>query len=461
MEKFMQGRKHALLAFLILTICVTLSGCSFESGDGLASLPKLPGEYVTLQKKLDAVLAQGLTYAVAESGPNRQSVQLIDMNGDGIDEVIAFFKGTTSGEYTVCVFSKEGDDYIEIGRAKGYGKYLREVHYPITGGSGTRAIALSWGTEDSSAYNMSVHTIGDAGLIDALSIKYSNILISDLNKDGADEIVCTTFDRTARAMVLFEYGFEGEKCNLISEAPLSTDIKNVTKISKSLAADATSALYIDSLLTTGGYITDIVEYKGRTLTNKTIDQDSKKSNVTWRQVNVACKDIDGDGIMEVPQANMLPGYVDPSDADTRWKLKWTKFVGGQPAAATIDTFQSSTEDWYLNWPKQWGEDVTVVRKSESGITKAIFFAPPKNAKDGVPYLLPQDGNILLNVWVFSGDSRREYFNNSGMSVLKESESLIYAYSLPENDYPKLAITPAEVAENFKTITHEWGSEVFY
>ena len=49
----------ALLALLICLQLLPLAGCSIESGDGLGSLPKLPGEYLAPQKKLEDLRAEG------------------------------------------------------------------------------------------------------------------------------------------------------------------------------------------------------------------------------------------------------------------------------------------------------------------------------------------------------------------------------------------------------------------
>ena len=119
------------MALLICLQLLPLAGCSIESGDGLASLPKLPGEYLALQKKLDDIMAEGYTQAVAEGGSNRQAVQLQDIDGDGEDEIVSFFRNATSGEYAVYLHKKVGDDYVELGHTRGYGKYLREVSAPL------------------------------------------------------------------------------------------------------------------------------------------------------------------------------------------------------------------------------------------------------------------------------------------------------------------------------------------
>lgn len=447
-----------IAAGCLLFCTVFLTGCSIESGDGLASLPKLPGEYVTLQKKLDDILAKGFTYAVAEDGPNRQAVQLVDVDGDGNDETISFFRSATSGEYSVYIHKKQGEGYKEIGHTKGYGKYLREVHYVKSSPNGSVAIVLCWAGEDNTSYGMTVHMVGKDGLIDALTVKYANMSINDLDGDGVEEIVTISYDRGTNAMSIAAYGFMGESCTQLTETALSADIKNVVAITEGITSDSGRALYVDSLMNTGGYLTDIVKYRNGSFHNATMDMDSMTSSSTWRQVSVQCRDMDGDGIYEIPLATMLPGYGDPNSSETRWKLKWTRFLPDNQTQLVMTTFHSTAEDWFFLWPERWGENVTVLKKNEAGISKTIFFVPPAGRKNGEYRLEPDETNTLLNIYAFTGDSRREYFENSGMGLLKETSNTIFAYSIPSNNYGQYTLTEEEMQSCFHMITKEWGME---
>lgn len=451
--------KKFLAVVLLMGLILSLSGCSVESGDALASLPRLPGEYLALQQQVDAILAQGYIPAVAESGQNRQAMQQQDIDGDGQKEIISFYRSSTSGEYMIYVHKRQGDDYMELGHAKGYGRYLKEVSYPRCQNNGARAIALSWGMEDDSASGMSVHTLGSDGLNEALAVRYSNSYIADVDYDGVDEIFLTAFDRVGGAMVMTAYGFRNGTCTEISQTPLSSDVKNVVKITKSTTPGQWGlSLYVDSLAATGGYITDIVELRSGVLTNTTLGSGSKRSAATWRPVNITCQDIDNDGIPEVPLADMLPGYTDPEAADTMWKLRWTRFENGGANGVAIETFHAPADGWYFQWPETWGSNVSAQRKSEAGIIKTTFLVPVEGAEEG--YLFQGENNVLLQIWMFTGDNRQEYFASSGMEWLHTSDNAIYGYSLPENGYPQLSLGADQVARSFHAITKEWTSEVF-
>lgn len=454
-----KGFRRVLLVWVLAALLV-LPGCSIESGDGLASLPRLPGEYLALQQKVDAILEKGYVPAVAESGVNRQAMQLQDIDGDGQNEIVSFYRSSTSGQYAIYIHKRQGDDYVELGSAQGYGKYLREVSYPRCSRNGQRAVALSWGTEENATAGMTVHLLGPEGLTEALAVGYSSCYITDLNGDGVDELMLTSFDKTSGAMQLEAYGFDEGRCGKLSQTILSMDAKSIVKISRGLRPGRPdAALYIDSLSANGGYVTDIVELGEGGMVNVTLGSGGVRSAGTWRPVNVSCQDIDKDGMPEVPLADLLPGYTDPNAGDSCWKLRWTRFSDGAAKSVVMETYHALADNWYISWPSQWEQRVSVVRKNEAGVVKTAFLVPDDQAPQEELLALGQD-NVLLNIWVFTGDNRQDHFNTSGMKWLRSSDNAIYAYSLPGSRYPDLSLTDEQVLNYFNAVAAEWASEVY-
>ena len=89
--------KGLLLALLCALLAATLSGCAFNaSAEEMYTPPQLPAEYTELQTQIDAILAGGAEYAAPTSGTNIQSVQLVDLDGDGMEDKEVF--GISSGK---------------------------------------------------------------------------------------------------------------------------------------------------------------------------------------------------------------------------------------------------------------------------------------------------------------------------------------------------------------------------
>lgn len=85
-------------------------GCSLTaSAEELFTLPEFPVEYTGLSNQLNALLGQGYEYVSPSSGRNIQSVQMTDLNGDGYEEAVAFFRAP-SGEkpLKIVIFRPHG-----------------------------------------------------------------------------------------------------------------------------------------------------------------------------------------------------------------------------------------------------------------------------------------------------------------------------------------------------------------
>ena len=86
-------RKQLGLALLSAALTLLLTGCFVKTVDELYTLPRHSDEYDRLELAIEKVLtSQNASYAAPVSGVNQQSVQLADLDGDGMDEAIAFLK---------------------------------------------------------------------------------------------------------------------------------------------------------------------------------------------------------------------------------------------------------------------------------------------------------------------------------------------------------------------------------
>ena len=95
-----------------MTLLLTASGCGFSlSPEDLYSLPQLPAEYTELNSCINAVIESGAEYAAPISGSNIQPVQLEDLNGDGEEEAVAFFRNSADERpLKIYIFTPQDQD---------------------------------------------------------------------------------------------------------------------------------------------------------------------------------------------------------------------------------------------------------------------------------------------------------------------------------------------------------------
>ena len=86
--------KNGWRPLLLTAVLVLLGGCSFNSPEVLYTVPKAAEDYTNLQMEIDKVRNANAEYAGPLTGSYTQPVQLMDLDGDGVQEAVAFFRTT-------------------------------------------------------------------------------------------------------------------------------------------------------------------------------------------------------------------------------------------------------------------------------------------------------------------------------------------------------------------------------
>ena len=437
-------KKLLYLTCLSLALLL-LGGCSLKFGDGLLLLPKVPTEYVQLQQQLNTILQEGAVYAVADSGTNRQAVQLVNLDGTGDDEALAFFR-TESGAYQVYAFRKEGEQYTRIGMAEGYGTSLRAIYYP-TLGDGRLGLAMCWGFDEGGSYGMTVYDFGDQGMTVLMDIQYADVAIEDIDGDGAQEMAFAVRDSVTGLYSARVCQFREDQYRVLYEVPMCLEVRSVANMQFGKVDRNQVGLYIDSLATTGGYVTDLIWYDGRMAANRTIDQASGSGGKTWRPASVFCNDVDGDGRLDVPISHTFS--YEPNEIELRSRLDWVNYDELGEETLVSSTLHRASENWYLIWPESWGDQVRLDAFSTVSLSQTVCWVPgPEGQRQPV-----------LSLYVFTGDSRE---NESALyrklQTLAGNAAGLYRCDLHQET--PLALSLEQVRNLFHTIEVSWNSEEY-
>ena len=428
-------------------------------GDGLLSLPRLPEEYVGLQKLYDEILAEGAAYVSAKSGANRQSVQLADFDSDGENEVVSFFKNA-DGTFSVYIHKKFDETYFEIGKADGVGKNIRSVDYINMNAMGELALLVTWDLEDSLQSALSVYSVRDGEMQNVLDLQYLSYYVTDMDLDAQDDIIAVSRDSGEQFNSVAMYSFDGSKCEVKGKTQLSIESDKVVNMVAGLTTSGKRAVYIDSSTLESEYVTDIIYCQNDgALMNESIDTESGSANVTKRHINVYSSDIDNDGIVEVPLAKMFTGYTDPLSSDTRWKINWSEIETGKIVNNSMNTFHNSLEGWFFILPEKWDTDVSAAIVNESNVSQTTFFVPYEIADDNYS-MLYDETNSLVTIYAVSADNADTFIRkNRDVTIIKETETTVYGYKVYDNGMSKYAVTAEDVEFllNFNKST-EWTLE---
>lgn len=433
-----------------LLLCVIgifiLSACSPSPVEELFRLPELPQEFVEFNDQLSKIRAGGGELTAPLSGFNRQSVQLMDLDNDGVDEGIAFaIKKGEAKHAAMYIFKKQGDSYQVLGEIEGPGNVVDSVSYADVMGNGNYEIIIGWGLEDNSARTLTAYEITLGGMKKLLEVPYLYYVQADMEGDGIADLSVVMPDEKNKSpeIALFSRGM-GE-LRFRSAVALSQGINQIKKIRAGYAADSVPAIFIDSTYNDKTTITDIIVLKNGQLVNAMKNEESGASDLTVRNYQINCEDADGDGTIEVPAPAPFTVYDEESALTPLYGITWRRYNGAQELKDVAYTYHDYADGWHIVLPLKWKGKITAERMTQD---RGVMF-----------YGTDREGNkiLLFSIHVLMGESRYARASYSGRFQLTEKQNIIYAASVKRDSYLGIDVNEESLREMFHWRETEWSS----
>ena len=439
--------KRMTLLPVLAGLLVLLGGCEFKTGDKLLQPPQPSKTYEALQKQIDAVTDSGNIAVAPQSGENRTTVKLIDLDQDGEDEAVAFFcEAKNPDQFHVYVFQKEGDGYVTRGSVTGTGVQIASVSFPTLLPTGEKGIVLSWKLgSDSVNTGMTVCSFVSGRLETLLETPYSSFITADLDDNGADDLVLLTTDPAGRRSAQL-YAYASNKLELKGETTLAPEVQTVVSLKTGWLRSYQHAVFAEGKLELGtGLMTDILIYDDSGFRNIALEGEDASDQGTYRPVSVPSTDVNGDGLTEVPRAVAMPGT---QASDAVYMLDWYAYSAGDQPVRVCTTYQNVSENWQFMLSDAWRGKVTVAKGTSEGMSTTSFL----DYNDG------GTTTPLLTIYRLTGDMRSYYASRDSMIELAKTQTEIYAASIPADAANSpLAIGEDDIRSRFSIITQNWNN----
>lgn len=441
----MKHKLKSVLAVLApLVFALLLSGCFTKSAEDLYSLPQLSEGYLQLQKQLSALQSAGAEFSAPTSGMNRQSVQLEDVDGDGVKEALAFF--SVQGDENplkIIIFRNVDGEYIEAARIEGEGANIESVYYTDMNGDGYKEIAVGWQI-GAGIGMLSLYSVRNFQITTLLSTDYTEYSVYDLSRDGRSDLLVTRLSTSdlSGEVEMFSLAADGEVVS--SAARLTSGVESVPRIRAGYVRGRVPALFVESVINGSSLVTDIFTYTGNKIRNITADAESGISRDTIRTYNVYCTDINADGILEVPRPVLLPSQ---SETTSYWAIDWYSYSAYGSSERVLTTYHNYWDSWYLILPDDWRGNIAVRRDDTVSGERAVVFS-----------VLGEDGSApedFLIIYTLSGVNKEERAKVSGRFLLAQADSVYAAEILRDSEGFSAMTNRAALKENFGIIRSEW------
>lgn len=440
--------KAAISAILLCTLALTASGCDGADlgTDNLIRPPKTVGDEAEIEQLIADTAGSGYTLKYPKSGNYRSAIVMKDLDNDGTDEAIAFYRTANESKAEVHMLVM----YCTKGEWKLSENCTIEatdvdcVDFADVTGSGTLEILSGYTTYNSSINNLACHSYSK-GKTNRLTVEssYSSFYSADFDGDGTNEVMLlslytTENDATANMLVYSE-----ERNCLYSKASVKMD-PNITRyknITVTPTEDGPNALIVDGCFANDDTVTQIIDFNTELSVLRNPLFKEKDKNITQRSADIICTDINNDSIIEIPVVNKLPATADEDKLTVADKISWNIFYPQSEILSHLTDQICDYENCYsFTVPENWADGTYSVRLDSEKQSMNFFEWDGSNL-----------GQKLFEIRAFKLEQWDIGEDSDAYTLIYKNESTAYAFADVNEESP-LSISEDDIKTAFSLIT---------
>lgn len=307
-----------VVAMVMLLLC---SGCSlnFFSVESLMSPPAQSGRNGEVEAAFKKLMSEKTVQLRGPaSGEHQTAFILFDINSDGSEEAIVFYTDSSIDASVRMAFLEcINDTWMISADIKGAGSGVYDVAFSDLDNNGFFEILVGWSLFDSKTSKiLSVYEVseGNNGVfsLNALGNEYYNHkALTDFNGDDNEDIVLVYLDDSGEVQKssfrCFTLSGNGQFVKY-GDVNLDSSISFVSKIqfdSVTIRGNECKRIFIECVKNELSMFTEMIYWDAEDL--KPVRREKKPSSSTLRSSKIYCRDIDGDGLLEIPSNTTLLG----------------------------------------------------------------------------------------------------------------------------------------------------------
>ncbi len=424
----MKLKKIVVLFCLVLL----LSGChgvGFEPAYELLRPPKPSGEKAEIQKTLEQYAGTDIVLKYPQSGEYRSAFVTTQLTEGESNEAFVFYrpKADTAGIHCVFMEKSGGKWVVRKDIAKAEASAVSQIVFSDLNGDGRKEVLIGWGTY--SKDNLGEVYQWDQGDPQILmsNYLYTSSYIADFDGDSLDEIAAIVLDATNQTSEMSLLKLRDGRLQTIGKTQLDGKVSGYSLMTfGEIDEDGTKGLFLDGAKGNNSLITEIVYWNDQLsrLENPLYDEETGETSATLRNIATSCKDINDDGIVEVPFVlqpneelmdgeNMISAQGDYYTIWRRYELTGRKFV------SVLTTAINYNGGYYVVIPEKWQNQVKFRIRGDTR-TMTFYIVTYQNGD----LLLPKEEKVA-EIQIFSKNDW-ESQSHSEYEILAQQNDIIYA-----------------------------------
>ena len=253
----MMRRRRWLPAAFCLLCCLLFSGCTpGATVDSLLKPPSLSKEQQQIYLALQDAVGSGITLQYPRAGANLSAFTVVDLDNDGEDEALVFYKKTSltamENGLRLSVLDQVKGEWMSVCDRPADGTEVeRIVISPMGSEDSQNQIFVGYSGVDQSDKSLTVYRYSDSEVQQLFTAAYTMFDVADLDGDQAQELLVlgklTENTSSSAAMYRLQNGTVKDNGKL----DLRTGFTDFSQVQYGRLEDGTTGIYIDLLAANG------------------------------------------------------------------------------------------------------------------------------------------------------------------------------------------------------------------
>ena len=434
-----------VLAGAMLSLCVTaMCGCVMTV-DQMYCLPRRSESFTNLQSVMEAAM-EDMVFCAPIAGENQQPVQMADLNGDGVEEVIAFTKGTQEKPLHIMIFAKDEEQYYLYTTIDTTGTAFEQVEYVQLDGQSGKELVVGRQVQNQIQRGMSVYRFQDGTPERILNANYQRFLTCDVDGETGRSalVLLNPGGSEAENGRICAYTMEMGMPVQLREAELSFPADEIKRIASGQMSDGKEAVFVSGGVDDTALCTDVF-----TLDNGAVRQILRQDGgamaaAAVNGVPVFPDDIDHDMTTEMTELIPLRTMDQQRQA---YAVRWYSLDSQGNDLTKLYTYHNYDQGWFMEL-------------EESSVTQ-MSVVPEEDGQYGFHMWNEKRGAFerLWTIYVLTGDDRSAQAAQGQRFVLTKTDTVVYAGEL-EDAARLLGVNEEQIRQAFHLIQYDWKTREY-
>lgn len=440
-------KKHFLTAAAAIICTVSMTGCTLMyNAETYLKPPKLSEQHEHIYNALINTQGSKINLKYPKAGSYLSAFVIADIDNEPTDEAIVFYEktnltGSDLSTLRINFLDQNNGRWDSINDFSAEGNEVERVFISTLGASSTTNVIV--GTGSQTGKSAQLFSYNEEKNPDPQSLgSYSVMDVTDINNDSMNELIMINYTQEGNTAQL---KWLDRNSTLVS-GPVLMLSENTTDVLQLIYGklSSTTAVYLDSYINTNTIVTEILkpETNGDTivLTNITADNcNSDQIRGTVRSSSLISRDIDGDGIVEIPLNTVFKGYEDKPETEQINMTNWY-ILENNMFVRKYSGYYSITDGYAFMIPEKWEDQVTV-RSENDNIVFCKYDEKPENQTE------------IMKICVAGTEETDEIIQENKYSDyirIYSSGDTVYLACIPDSS-SQFSLSPDEIMFNFKIL----------